>query len=337
MSKKTQNLLRTNPQSLSAMSEQDNPDVLNFEATVGFVDTPTDATPCGGIADFKTIISSEGLDFSSLVGSGVNVAYSDWWAGYNFKGHDKLNKVGVIDEAWLEGKDIKVKGHIWKCDFPEIADTIECAKESLGASVEVYFEGVKTDSVAKTVTGLNCHFTGVAILYKNKAAFNKTSIMCSRMDTEGEDKMNEEIKQALEAQSKAFDEKLAGAMQEIAGKIEALSAKPAEKDEEKPEAKDAPAQDFGAMGEAVAKAIADGFAGLKQELSAKPEAPAVAPKADEPKRKTEQDFSSVANPNHADGKKSLQELSAEIDADASLTPAQKWSKQMALWQNRDAE
>lgn len=337
MSEKTQNLLRTNPQSLSAMSEQDNPDVLNFEATVGFVDTPTDATPCGGIADFKTIISSENLDFSSLVGSGVNVAYSDWWAGYNFKGHDKLNKVGVIDEAWLEGKDIKVKGHIWKCDFPEIADTIECAKESLGASVEVYFEGVKTDSVAKTVTGLNCHFTGVAILYKNKAAFTKTSIMCSRMDTEGEDKMNEEIKQALEAQSKAFDEKLAGAMEKLTGMVEALSAKPEEKTEAPKAEEVAPAQDFGAMGEAVAKAIADGFAGIKEELSAKVEAPAVAPKVEEPKRKTEQDFSSVANPNHAENKKTLQELSAEIDADANLTPAEKWNRQMALWQNRDAE
>ena len=330
---KKENLLRTKPQSLSAMTSADNPDVLSFEATVGFVDTPTDATPCGGYSGYSTIIASEDLDVQSLVGSGVNVAYSDWWAGYNFKCHDKRNKIGVIDEAWLEGNDIKVKGHLWKSDFPEIADTIECAKESLGASVEVYFEGIKTDKTAKTVTGLNGHFTGVALLYKSKAAFTKTSIMCSAMDTEGEEKMNEEIKQALEAQSKAFDEKLAGAIEKMNGMIEALSAKDEEKPEEAPTVEaQAPVQDFSAMGEAIAKAIGDGFAGLKQELSAKVEAPKAENK---PERKTVQNLESEAQ--LANNEKTLQELSAEIDADANLTPAEKWAKQMALWQSRNAE
>ena len=334
MPNKKENLLRTSPQALAAMTEQENPDVLNFSATVAFLDTPTDATPCGGFTGFSTVIASENLDVSSLVGSGVNVAYSDWWAGYNFKGHDKHNKVGVIDKAWVEGSEVKVEGHIWKSDFPDIADTIECAKESMGASVEVYFEGLKTDKTAKTVTGLNGHFTGVALLYKSKAAFKKTSIMCSAMeDTEGEEElMNEEMKQALAEQSQAFEEKLNAAVEKMTGMVEALSAKPEPKAD--PEPKEAPAaeQDFSAVSEAVAKAIADGFAGLKEELGAKPE-----PKVEEPKRKTEQDFSGIENPNHADKKKSLQELSAEIDADTSLTPAQKWSKQMALWQSRDAE
>ena len=337
MSKKMENLLRTSPQALSAMTSADNPDVLAFSATVAFIDTPTDATPCGGTQGFQTVISSENIDVESLVGSGVNVAYSDWWAGYNFKGHDKHNKIGVIDEAWLEGNEVKVKGHIWKSDFPDIADTIECAKDSLGASVEVYFEGFKQDKVAKTLTGLNAHFTGVALLYKSKAAFKKTSIMCSAMDTEGEiEKMNDEIKQALEAQSAAFDEKLNSAMEKLTGMVEQLSAKPAEKEE--PEQKEEAAgaeQDFGAMGEAIAKAIADGFASVKAEFGAKEEAPKaeVAPA----ERKTVQDFSSIENPAHKDNKKSLQELSAEIDADTTLSPAEKWNRQMALWQNRDAE
>lgn len=334
---KKENLLRTKPQSLSAMTSADNPDVLSFEATVGFVDTPTDATPCGGYSGYSTIIASEDLDVQSLVGSGVNVAYSDWWAGYNFKCHDKRNKIGVIDEAWLEGNDIKVKGHLWKSDFPEIADTIECAKESLGASVEVYFEGIKADKTAKTVTGLNGHFTGVALLYKSKAAFTKTSIMCSAMDTEGEEKMNEEIKQALEAQSKAFDEKLSGAIEKLTGMVENLSAKPEEKNAE-PKAEDkaeAPAQDFSAMGEAIAKAIGEGFKGLKEELSAKAEAPKAEGKVEEPARKTAQNLSS--EPQMANKEKTMQELSAEIDADANLTATEKWSKQMALWQSRNAE
>lgn len=332
-----ENLLRTNPQSLSAMTSADNPDVLSFSATVAFVDTPTDATPHGGYEGYSTIIASENLDFSSLVGSGVNVAYSEWWAGYNFKGHDRQNKIGVVDEAWLEGNEVKVKGHIWKSDFPEIADTIECAKESLGASVEVYFEGLKTDSTTKTITGLSGHFTGVALLYKSKAAFKKTSIMCSAMDTEGDNyTMNEEIKLALEEQSKAFDEKLNSAIEKMTGMIEQLSAKPEEKTDE-PEQKDTtPEQDFSAIGESISKAIADGFKGLKEELAAGVAPKEEVPAGKEPGRKTEQDFSSIENPHHKDGKKSLQELSAEIDA-MDISPAEKWNRQMQLWQNRDAE
>lgn len=334
MSKKMENLLRTSPQALSAMTSADNPDVLAFSATVAFIDTPTDATPCGGTQGFQTVISSENIDVESLVGSGVNVAYSDWWAGYNFKGHDKHNKIGVIDEAWLEGNEVKVKGHIWKSDFPDIADTIECAKDALGASVEVYFEGIKQDKVAKTLTGLNAHFTGVALLYKSKAAFTKTSIMCSAMDTEGEiEKMNDEIKQALEAQAKSFGEQI----EKLTGMVEALSAQKEEAAVETEADAEvvAPAQDFGSMGEAIAKAIADGFASVKAEFGAKEEAPQVEVAPVE--RKTVQDFSSIENPAHKDNKKSIQELSAEIDADTTLSPAEKWNRQMALWQNRDAE
>lgn len=322
MDKKTTSL---NIVSFSSMQDTSNPDILPFEAVLGYVDTPTDATPCGGYPGYKTVLGSEDIDIESLVGSGVNVRW-DYWPEDNMTGHNPRFKVGVIDEAHLEGTTIKAKGHLWRSDFPDVCEVVENAKESLGFSVEIYSDGVTVDHKQEQVTCKGVHFTGASILYKSKAAFRQTSIMCSILDTEGENDMNEEVKQALEAQEKKFTE----AIDKLTNAVQALSEQ--KKEEEPAEEAKAPEaeadnkQDFSAMGEAISKAIADGFAGLKQELSAKVEAPKA---ENEPERKTVQNLESEAQ--LANKEKTAMELSAEINKDDTLTPGQKWSKQLALW------
>lgn len=228
---KNTNKMKLNVVSFS-VAQDENPDFMKFDAVVGYIDTPTDATPCGGVEGYQLVISSEGMDVQSLIGSGVNVAWSDGWfydAEDTLKSHNPRFKVGVIDSAQVVGNQIMASGHLWKADFPDVCDTIECAKESLGCSVEAYFDGYKKNDEAKTITGFGAHFTGVAILYKNKAAFKSTKIMCSILQED--ENLNEEIKAALaaaiEEQNKAFELKFAAigeSMEKFEKSVQELSA-----------------------------------------------------------------------------------------------------------------
>ena len=328
-----------------AAENTDNPDLMKFSATVGFLDTPTDATPCGGLNGYKTVISSEGTDVQSLVGMGVNVAYG--W-GDDFKSHDRFFKIGVINSVHMEGNEIKAEGHLWKCDFPDICDTIECAKESLGCSVEVWFEKIVEDKDNMNIIGKNAHFTGVAILYKSKAAFTKTSIMCAIKEQE-EKNLNEEIQKALKEQNDAVEEKFSAvneAISKLTASVEALSAKKDDvADEAKVSADDVDSKagfDF----EAFSKAIVDGVVGAinskadskaddaaSQNLAANSEDSSVDASAN---RKTVADFGSQKQC-EGNEEKTLMELCAEVDADNSLSDGQKWSKKLALWNAENAK
>ena len=325
MEKKLQSL---NVISFSSMQDASNPDVLPFEAVLGYVDTPTDATPCGGYSGYKTILSSENIDIDSLVGSGVNIRW-DWWPEDNMTGHNPRFKVGVIDEAYLEGTAIKAKGHLWASDFPDVCEVVENAKDSLGFSVEVYSDGIKLDHAEKNATCLGVHFTGASILYKSKAAFQKTSIMCSIMNDKENDKVNEEVKQALEEQNKAVEEKfnaLNDTVAKLAESVQALAAQPKaepkEPEQGEPKNEPAPAMDFSAVTDAIKTAIAEGF--KAQSFSANPKE-----EGKEPERKTVQALSTDKQLGNSE--KTAMELSAEVDKDETLTASQKWSKQLSIW------
>jgi len=334
-----------------SVAQSENPDFMKFDAVVGYVDTPTDATPKGGADGYQFVISSEGMDVQSLIGSGVNVAWYDGWfedSSQNLKEHDIRFKVGVIDSAQLIGNEIRVSGHLWKYDFPDVCDTIECAKESLGCSVEAYFDGIREDEKTKILTGFGARFTGVAILYKNKAAFTSTKIMCSIQEQEDEN-LNEETKKALETmfseQNKAFEAKFE-AINEAMGKFEKsvqeLSAQNKSNGDtnDAGESKNQNKADFSAVTAVIADAIKAGFESTKQnpgvgamEVQAENKTTASATAA--PARKTAA-FSTT--PQMSEPKeKTAMELAAEIDADENLTPDQKWAKKVDLWNEHRAE
>jgi hypothetical protein len=322
-----------------SVAQDENPDFMKFDAVVGYIDTPTDATPCGGVEGYQLVISSEGMDVQSLIGSGVNVAWSDGWfydAEDTLKSHNPRFKVGVIDSAQVVGNQIMASGHLWKADFPDVCDTIECAKESLGCSVEAYFDGYKKNSEAKTITGFGAHFTGVAILYKNKAAFKSTKIMCSILQED--ENLNEEIKAALataiEEQNKAFESKFEAineAMEKFEKQVAELSAKTENKVTKESVAKNDKVE-LSSVAQVIADTIKEGFKSMKQN----PEVSAMAAQATAiPVRKTAA-FSTT--PQMSESKeKTAMELAAEIDADENLTPDQKWAKKVDLWNEHRAE
>ena len=302
-------ITKTELQVVDLSVRKDNDNFLHFSATAGYIGKPTGATPCGASEGFKVILG-DGSNVNELVGAGVNCSYG----GAQFKKHDKAFKIGVIDNAFITDDAINVEGHLWRTDFPDVCDTIECSKESLGCSVEVYSYGVVVDDKAKTQTLQDVHFTGMSIVYKSKAAFEGTNFMCSIADKEVKSLTNEELQAAVD---KALDAKLEVLKAEFAKQLDAL------KEEKKvTTVEDSNKTELAAFAEVVKTAIKEGLA--ERNEFAQPAAP--------PSRKTKQ-FAS--EPQFKDDK-TLADLSKEIDDDPLLTPEQKWSAQMKLWNNRQS-
>lgn len=125
----------------------------------------------------STQVAEEALP--SLVGMGVNV-------DTGFKDHDKRLKVGIITNAHIEGNDLVVDGHLFEKDFEQEVDYIKSHKSQLGMSYEI--SGVDVEDTAAPVWKLNrLVFTGGAILKKNAAAYQNTSIAASLYQFESAD------------------------------------------------------------------------------------------------------------------------------------------------------
>ena len=300
-------ITKTNLQVVDLSIEPQNDNYLHFTATAGYIGKPTRATPCGADKGFKVILG-DGNNVGELVGAGVNCSYGE----ARFKEHNKAFKIGVIDNAVVNDGVIAVEGHLWKTDFPDVCDTIECSKDALGCSVEIYSFGVVVDDKAKTQTLNDVHFTGMSIVYKSKAAFDGTGFMCSIKEDDGltEQEVKEMIDKRLEEGFAAMKDELRA---EFSNRGE--SDKPVETKEET-----AKPLDFAAWAsellEAVKKVVTD-----KAEATPKPQ------------RKTQR-FAS--EPQFKD-EKSLLELSKEIDNDESLSVEQKWAAQMRLWNENNAQ
>lgn len=334
MEKSKETNLNLNVVSFSTMASPDNDDTMKFSGVIGYVDTPSDMPPHSDYPGYKAVLSSENVDVDSLVGSGVNVLWSA--DEDNLTDHSVRFKVGVIDKAWLEGKEIHADGHLWKVDFPDVCSTISLAKESLGFSAEAVGYGISKNDKDKVLTMENVHFTGVSILYKDRAAFQKTSIACSvDMMNKEKENLNEEMQKALDEQNKATEAKFSAVNEKLDKLNEALEKAVAQFSAPKEEKKEEPAEkpeEKVLKAEDIAKAVTDGIAAA---FAAQKKVEAPEEKVEEPARKTKTEFSSEKQVE--DKEKTVVQLSAEIDADKSLTADQKWAKQLKLWQEHRDE
>ena len=106
---------------------------------------------------------------SSLISMGLNYAA-------DMGGHNQKRKVGVIEKAWIDGKDLRVEGTIWKHDFPEAQQDLK--QKNLGMSMELGDVHVE-DPDSEIWTLSDFFFTGATILYKDKAAYYKTAAIAA--------------------------------------------------------------------------------------------------------------------------------------------------------------
>lgn len=132
----------------------------------------------------------------SLQGMGVNCRD-------DLSGHAPRNKIGVIEKAYAgdTGEDgatpVHVEGYLYASDFPDVIEELRAEQEELGFSYEckAQLENVVGAS-PPTARATFVLFTGATILYKNKAAYTKTSLAAESegtMDKEQLKAMMEEM------------------------------------------------------------------------------------------------------------------------------------------------
>lgn len=152
----------------------DHPNKMRFTGTLLQLDTASDQSPHG--AEGHRILVPKSVCTTAkvreLVGMGLNYR-SD------LEGHDVRNKVGVITKAWLDGNAVKVKGIIWKKDFPEAVRDIKGRK--LGMSMEL--ANVRIRDKDEEVWHLeDLTFTGATTLWPRSAAYHKTALAASQAE-----------------------------------------------------------------------------------------------------------------------------------------------------------
>jgi hypothetical protein len=148
---------------------QSHPNRLSFSGTLVRLGRPSDSPPHGSDGHLIMVpkpVAARALQ--SLVGMAVNYQT-------DLEGHNPRHKVGVITSAWIDGDAVKVKGVIWKKDFPEAEKLIHRHQGMLGMSMELGDVYV-ADADADVWRLEKFHFTGASILFKDSAAYESTSL-----------------------------------------------------------------------------------------------------------------------------------------------------------------
>lgn len=153
---------------------KDHPNRLPFTGTLLLLDQPSDQPPHG--ADNHPILVPKEIAqerLKSIIGMAVN--YDP-----ELESHAPRRKVGVITAAWIEGDEFKVRGLIWKKDFPEAEEMLQKNRGRLGMSMELGNVYV-ADTNASVWRLEKFHFTGATILKRNSAAYQSTDLAASRI------------------------------------------------------------------------------------------------------------------------------------------------------------
>jgi hypothetical protein len=140
------------------------PNRLPFEGVLTLVDTLSDKAPNGAKGHRVILTWRAAKDaLPSLIGMAVN--FTTKWDG-----HDRRQKCGIITDAVLARKELRVAGYLFARDYPEVT---KMAPE-MGMSYELTDAHV-VDTRATIWTLTRATFTGAAILLREKAAYRGTS------------------------------------------------------------------------------------------------------------------------------------------------------------------
>ncbi len=194
-------------ESLDVPLVPDHPNRMPFTGILARLDQPSDRPLMG--SNGKLVVLPRDVAeaaIPSLLGMAVDMRDT-------MDGHDPQQKIGVITDARIEGDALHIEGFVYKADFPMLAQSIRAEKEQLGFSYEVQASIDNPDSAQWLITA--CKFTGAAILYKDKAAYQSTKLAATAA-AEGET-MSKEILEALAAMQKDIAElKASGTAQPLA-------------------------------------------------------------------------------------------------------------------------
>ena len=148
------------------------PNKLPFKGVMTKVGVASDKAP-EGTRGKRTLITKKAAKaaLGSLLGMAV-----DYVAGLD--GHDPQAKIGIVTAADIEGEDLAIEGFFYAADFPELVQRIKRDKATLGFSYEAQVIDVE-DREADPWVITRLIFTGAAVLRKDKAAYQTTSLAAS--------------------------------------------------------------------------------------------------------------------------------------------------------------
>lgn len=146
----------------------EHPNRVLFEGVLTIVDEPSTRPPAGARGHRVVLTRSAALAaLPSLLGMGVD--FTPAWDG-----HDARRKCGVITEANVVGRELRVSGYLFAKDFPEVMKYLRrSAGGEMGMSYELANAHV-ADMNAQIWTLTRATFTGAAILLREKAAYRDT-------------------------------------------------------------------------------------------------------------------------------------------------------------------
>lgn len=198
------------------ISNGDHPNKMAFSGVLTKIDEPSNEPP-GGSSGRRIIVTREAAEkaLGSLLGMGVDFSPM-------FSGHDTKAKIGIITSANIVGNAIEIEGFVYAADFPEVAASIKSLQSALGFSFEAERILVE-DPGADILRIIQLEFTGAAILRKDAAAYQTTSLAASAAKDE---EMNEELK--------ALFDGLAAQVTSLAASVEELKKAPLQIDASTP-------------------------------------------------------------------------------------------------------
>lgn len=205
-------------------TENKHPNKMPFSGICLYAETPTAGCPYG--ADKPVAFSREAITkaLESFVGMGVNCVYRDVYRPERaLTGHDTSFKIGVVEQAFLNGNEVFIKGCLWKRDFQNVCEYIQNTKDALGFSIEVVATDVEDVDSFYLVKEFS--FTGLAILYKNLAAFKDTQLAAALQKGQGDKSMNEQQFMEFMDSVKEFGKTISDNLAALGAKIDKLEAK----------------------------------------------------------------------------------------------------------------
>lgn len=207
---------------------------MRFTATIMYLDQYSDGIPDGTVWSKIFLEKSEcekALDTMNLMG--INCVWKDWdTTDWQFTGHDPRNKIGVVENTYIEGNELKIDGIIYKNDFQDISRFIKNVMDSIGFSIEASFN--EWEETEEGVIIRDVEFTGVSMLFKNCAAYSDTyieTLSASKKDKEimTQEERNtfiEEVTNSIMAKINEVQEqeKQASELEALKAQIETLQA-----------------------------------------------------------------------------------------------------------------
>ncbi len=147
----------------------EHPNRVPFEGVLTVVDEVSTRPPSGARGHCVVLTRRAAEEaLPSLLGMAVDFA-PKW------DRHDARAKCGIITEADVVGKELRVRGYLFGRDFPDVVQQIAgTAAGAMGMSYELADAHV-ADMRAEVWTLTKATFTGAAVLLREKAAYQNTS------------------------------------------------------------------------------------------------------------------------------------------------------------------